>query len=126
MPLNWIVAKLRGEEEITFTPKRTPMNTLTFPGSACRYCRHYNVEGRRGGMCKQLGVPVRGTWKACSLALPPFAPSWESLDGLLQDNKVMLEEALSVNCSLEAADPEPAEVKTFISSEPLTIDMVLV
>jgi hypothetical protein len=38
----------------------------------------------------------------------------------------MLKEALSVNCSLEAADPEPAEVKTFISSEPLTIDMVLV
>jgi hypothetical protein len=50
--------------------------------SACRYCRHFTPEGRRGGNCQQLGVPVRGGWKACSLALPAFAPSWEGLEGL--------------------------------------------
>ncbi|MDM9384382.1 hypothetical protein QUB80_27295 [Chlorogloeopsis sp. ULAP01] len=48
--------------------------------SACRYCRYYQPEGRRGGMCQQLGAPVQANWKACSLSLPPFAPSWESLE----------------------------------------------
>ncbi len=47
--------------------------------SACRYCQYYKPEGRRGGLCQQLGAPVQGSWKACSLAIPPFAPSWESL-----------------------------------------------
>ncbi|BBD59838.1 hypothetical protein NIES2109_26290 [Nostoc sp. HK-01] len=54
-----------------------PINFLT---SACRYCRHYKPEGRRGGMCQQLGATVQASWKACSLALPPFAPSWETLE----------------------------------------------
>ena len=27
-----------------------------------------------------MGAPVLGSWKACSLALPPFAPSWETLE----------------------------------------------
>ena len=54
-----------------------PNNFLT---SACRYCRHYKPEGRRGGMCQQLGAPVQASWKACTLALPPFAPSWETLE----------------------------------------------
>lgn len=54
-----------------------PTNSLT---SACRYCRHYKPEGRRGGTCQQLGAPVQASWKACSLALPPFAPSWETLE----------------------------------------------
>jgi hypothetical protein len=48
--------------------------------SACKYCRYYKLEGRRGGSCQQLGAPVLGHWKACSLALPPFAPSWETLE----------------------------------------------
>ncbi|TVP61849.1 MAG: hypothetical protein EA343_13190 [Nodularia sp. (in: Bacteria)] len=54
-----------------------PINSFT---SACRYCRHYQPEGRRGGMCQPLGSLVQATWKACSLALPPFAPSWETLE----------------------------------------------
>ncbi|CCH68379.1 FIG00872625: hypothetical protein [Richelia intracellularis HH01] len=48
--------------------------------SACKYCRHYKPEGRRGGVCQQLGTPVKGKWAACSLAIPPFIPSWESLE----------------------------------------------
>lgn len=77
--------------------------------SACRYCRHYNPEGRRGGVCNQLGVQVQGNWKACSLALPPFAPSWESLEdvwslpdatpviacGLSKPNLLVVEETVS-------------------------------
>ncbi len=56
------------------------MKPIKFLASACRYCRHYQPEGRRGGTCHQLGAPVQATWKACSLALPPFAPSWETLE----------------------------------------------
>lgn len=56
------------------------MKSIKFLTSACRYCRHYNPEGRRGGNCQQLGAPVQGNWKACSLALPAFAPSWETLE----------------------------------------------
>lgn len=53
------------------------INPLT---SACRYCRHYQPEGRRGGMCQQLNAPVQAGWKACSLAVPAFAPAWECLE----------------------------------------------
>jgi hypothetical protein len=56
------------------------MKSIKFSASACKYCRYYNPEGRRGGQCQQLGAPVLGSWKACSLALPPFAPSWETLE----------------------------------------------
>lgn len=99
------------------------MNTSNFPASACRYCRHYNVQGRRGGMCQQLGVPVRGAWRACSLALPPFAPSWENIDGLLQDRKLFLQETLAVSCPLSGAQAK-AEVKASIPPERLTIEIM--
>ncbi|HBQ99607.1 MULTISPECIES: hypothetical protein [unclassified Roseofilum] len=59
------------------------MNNSNCQTSACRYCRHFTPEGRRGGNCQQLNVPVRGGWKACPLAIPAFAPSWEGL-GLWQ------------------------------------------
>lgn len=49
------------------------------PTSACRYCRYYQPEGRRGGCCQVLRVSVQGSWKACELSLPAFASSWESL-----------------------------------------------
>ena len=56
------------------------MEPIKSSTSACRYCRHYQPQGRRGGMCKQLGSLVQAGWKACSLAIPPFAPSWETLE----------------------------------------------
>ncbi|EHC08391.1 hypothetical protein [Fischerella thermalis] len=56
------------------------MKNIKYLTSACKYCRYYQPEGRRGGMCQQLGAPVQASWKACSLALPPFAPSWERLE----------------------------------------------
>ncbi len=51
-------------------------------GSACRCCRHYRPEGRRGGQCSLLGVEVQGDWPVCHFAVPPFAPSWERVEGL--------------------------------------------
>lgn len=46
--------------------------------SACRHCQFFKGEGRRGGQCQQLGVPVQAMWNACQLAIPPFVPAWES------------------------------------------------
>ena len=60
------------------------METIRSLASACRYCRYYKPEGRRGGVCHQLGAPVQGKWTACSLAVPPFAPSWEGLEDVWQ------------------------------------------
>lgn len=51
------------------------MQTVHNPVSCCRGCRHYQVEGRRGGLCDQLNVPVQANWKACPLASPYFANS---------------------------------------------------
>ena len=59
--------------------------------SACRHCQFYKSEGRRGGMCHQLSVPVQGGWKSCSLAAHPFMPAWNSLPGI-----VALQEALDL------------------------------
>ncbi|MBF2051234.1 MAG: hypothetical protein EDM05_029480 [Leptolyngbya sp. IPPAS B-1204] len=50
--------------------------------SACRHCRSYRAEGRRGGYCQQLGVPVQGSWKTCSLAMAPFTANWQQLAGI--------------------------------------------
>lgn len=56
------------------------MKTIKGLTSTCRYCRHYQPEGRRGGMCEKLSAPVQGVWKACPLAIAAFAPSWETLE----------------------------------------------
>jgi len=59
------------------------MKTANFITSSCRYCRYYQAEGRRGGTCDQLNVPVQGQWKACALAARPFANSWENLEDVV-------------------------------------------
>lgn len=59
--------------------------------STCYFCTNYIHTGRRGGHCKLLNVEVSSNWSACSLAMPPFAPSWETskaprlLESLSQD-----------------------------------------
>ena len=55
------------------------MEPLNRSSSCCRNCRHYQPEGRRGGHCQQLGVPVQGSWNACSLASLAFNPAWNNL-----------------------------------------------
>ena len=86
------------------------MKTKNFLTSACRYCRYYNPEGRRGGICQQLGVPVQGKWQACSLAIPHFAYPWDDLDEIM-----ILEKSLSLDCSnncsvVEASNSEEVVV----------------
>ena len=48
------------------------MNGNRFDVSCCQRCRHFTLEGRRGGHCSQLNVLVQGRWSACPLANPVF------------------------------------------------------
>jgi hypothetical protein len=59
------------------------MEPLNSSSSCCRNCRHYQPEGRRGGHCHQLGVPVQGSWNACSLVCLAFTPSWKNLKEII-------------------------------------------
>lgn len=100
-----------------------PINFLT---SACRYCRYYKPEGRRGGMCQQLSAPVQASWKACSLAIPPFAPSWETLEDawILPDAKRVLLTCDSIASDLENAALVTVEVTANCNSEPAIAETV--
>ncbi|MGB3695145.1 MAG: hypothetical protein WBG70_12430 [Spirulinaceae cyanobacterium] len=81
------------------------MKTQLFLTSACRCCGHYKPEGRRGGMCQQLCVPVQGNWKACSLAAPPFETDvWEHLE----EDIASLENSLVLDYSSEVQPLETA------------------
>lgn len=80
--------------------------------SVCRHCRYYAPEGRRGGQCGQLGAPVQASWKSCSLALPPFAPSWETLESMLvwDEQTPALNHLVSLEHALNKPAVEPAEL----------------
>jgi len=58
------------------------MNEMNLPTSSCRYCRFYKPEGRRGGSCQILGVPVQGSWKACTFASHPFETTLKKLENI--------------------------------------------
>ncbi|MEG4802864.1 hypothetical protein QUB63_12395 [Microcoleus sp. ARI1-B5] len=49
--------------------------------SKCTFCGHYKQQRGSVGHCQLLNAPVRGGWKSCALAMPPFAPSWEHAQG---------------------------------------------
>ena len=59
------------------------MERLKNSSSCCRNCRHYQPEGRRGGHCQQLGVPVQSSWTACSLACLAFDPSLNNIEKIM-------------------------------------------
>lgn len=80
------------------------MKTANFLTSSCRHCRYYQSQGRRGGMCQQLGVPVQSHWKACVLAVHPFNSTWENLEKV-----VHLEHSLALNCGAKCAESLIAE-----------------
>ena len=62
--------------------------------SSCRHCLFYEMQGRRGGQCRQLGVPVRGCWKSCALAVPPFVSNWHDLERMVSLHPPVFEAAL--------------------------------
>ena len=59
------------------------MKRVDFLSSSCRHCRFYRPEGRRGGVCQKLSVPVDSNWKACTLADSPFTNSLKSLEEIV-------------------------------------------
>ena len=73
------------------------MNSSDFFTSACRHCRHYCPEGRRGGHCNRLNVSVQGSWKACSLAIPIFEPVWDLPVIPVWHSKEVSEEVIASN-----------------------------
>ncbi|MEH2208721.1 MAG: hypothetical protein V7K53_32410 [Nostoc sp.] len=104
------------------------MKPIKVLASACRYCRHYQPEGRRGGTCQQLGAPVQATWKACSLALPPFAPSWETLEDAwgLPDAAPVLTSCQSLTSDFDNAALAPLEEITASISEQVKTKAVVI
>ncbi|MEN9568214.1 MAG: hypothetical protein RLZZ69_3410 [Cyanobacteriota bacterium] len=60
------------------------MKERNFSTSACRFCRFYESEGRRGGSCQMLGVPVQSSWKACNFACSPFDTTLQKLEDIFQ------------------------------------------
>jgi hypothetical protein len=67
------------------------MDANQFGVSCCQRCRHFTLEGRRGGHCSQLNVPVQGRWSACSLANPVFM---EPINTVIQPQVVAWPEGL--------------------------------
>jgi hypothetical protein len=65
------------------------MKTANLLTSSCRYCRYYQSQGRRGGFCQQLSVPVQAHWKACNLAASPFNSLWEDLEKIVDLENVL-------------------------------------
>ena len=62
------------------------MNDRNCLTTACRYCRFYQPDGLHRGACQQLNVSVNSDWKACQLALPAFANTWENAEELTHAN----------------------------------------
>ncbi|RMH66974.1 MAG: hypothetical protein D6676_03580 [Cyanobacteria bacterium J003] len=59
---------MEGRESKDFTSELIPaMDSPIVTPTTCRFCRFYYSEGRRGGTCEKLNVPVRGFWRACPL-----------------------------------------------------------
>mgnify|MGYP001795951415 CR=1 FL=1 len=58
------------------------MTALNCDVSRCGVCKFYSHEGRRGGRCSQLSVPVDSQWKACGLARSPFVSSLQDDEGI--------------------------------------------
>jgi hypothetical protein len=83
-----------GSEDYPF--ESDPMQTLNLVISSCRHCHHYSLEGRRGGQCQQLDVPVQGSWKSCQLAIPPFSSSWDHLEELIDRQKASEESQITI------------------------------
>lgn len=73
--------------------------------SACRHCQFYHPEGRRGGICSQLGVPVEAEWKSCHLATPAFDTEWQPLPEI-----VLLEKSFSLGCATPQTNLEVESV----------------
>lgn len=91
--------------------------------STCRHCQFYRSEGRRGGYCQQLAVPVQSGWKSCSLATAPFA-SWKKLARVKPwspDSQTAIVAELSMT-GLALPDAEPVAIPVLVEDILLRIE----
>ena len=79
----------------------------------CRHCRYYSPEGRRGGFCQKLMAGVESNWKACSLALSPFATSWENLNDTVMWNQ-KIDQTLEVVLPLQPTNNNFYQINNMI------------
>ena len=90
----------------------TFMKISNFPTSCCRHCQHYQIEGRRGGHCTLLSVPVRGEWNSCSLGVAAFASARVAVESMAEAEiaetaKAKVSDSLTFNNSqLDLANTE--------------------
>jgi hypothetical protein len=77
--------------------------------SACRHCKNYRPEGRRGGHCDRFNAFVQGHWESCSLAIPTFSP-------LLKVEPLVIVEALI---------PEPLLVEPLLTESVVIVEPIL-
>lgn len=91
----------------------SPSNSVT----ACRLCQHYNPEGRRGGFCEKLDVPVIAKWDACSLAAHPFEASWQSTDDFNSLLHESLNEKIALSHQVETSEFQEFGKHSFSFSE---------
>ena len=90
------------------------MNEIKFSTSTCRYCRFYQPEGRRGGSCQMLGVPVQSSWKVCALAASPFKATLKKLEDIFQ-----LETVTSADCATSST--ETSRMQGELDSRPVAV-----
>ncbi|MBW4518360.1 MAG: hypothetical protein KME16_01335 [Scytolyngbya sp. HA4215-MV1] len=97
------------------------METSDSPVQACRNCRHFTPEGRRGGSCHLLSALVKGSWKACSMAIPAFTSDWENLEEVfnLQQGSMLAPVTVSLN-SRSVLERSLRNYENNTSSETLT------
>ena len=81
------------------------MKKSNFSTSACRHCRFYEPEGRRGGSCQMLGVPVQSGWEACTFASPPFDTTLKKLEDIFH-LEALVDRESSQNTSSEVPQLE--------------------
>ena len=89
------------------------MNQINFSTSACRYCRFYEPQGRRGGDCRMLSVSVQSDWEACALASPPFKTTLTKLEDIFQ-----LESPISLDSAPKSASSK-SELQARENSQPI-------
>ena len=100
------------------------MKTLNSSTSLCRNCRYYAPEGRRGGYCSQLNVAVQSGWKACTIAIPPFTPNWESIEDIMlwQRKTLAIQDVRSQSHSEIESSPAYSEAEPELANpEPIHV-----
>ena len=97
------------------------MKDNNFLTSACRFCRHYQPQGRRGGSCQILGVPVESSWEACVLASPAFDTTLENIEKSLEDILHLENSLLETSLTLNSFSEPPSRITNKYKQKTKTI-----